>query len=213
MARFKNGLNGIFTGKIGNLVGIERKGKQFGRSMPRPSQKPPTQRQLDQRAKFAVAMNWLNALGSYINIGYQSGNDNATPLNRAVSYHLKEAMLGTGQDYQMDYPKVILSRGELLVSWILEVIKHPGNIIIIKWDNPPETIYCDAEDRVNVIFYNPQKEQYLTFENVAAREAKEVSLQMEKNFASDTIHGWMHYVNKEGNQVSTSVYMGAHKII
>ncbi|PTS94650.1 hypothetical protein DBR11_22765 [Pedobacter sp. HMWF019] len=61
---------------------------------------------------------------------------------------------------------------------------------------------------MNLIFYNPQKEQYLTFENAAERSAKEVHLQMDKNFAGDTVHGWMHFVNKTGSQVSTTVYLG-----
>ncbi|HWW43153.1 hypothetical protein [Pedobacter sp.] len=50
---------------------------------------------------------------------------------------------------------------------------------------------------MNLIFYNLRKEQYLTFENAAERSAKEVSLQMDKNFAEGTVHGWMHYVNKQ----------------
>jgi hypothetical protein len=212
MGRFKNGLNGIFTGRIGNLIGIERNGQQFGRSMPRPSKKPPTQAQLNQRTKFGTAMNWLRPLSSFITIGYQSGRDNATPLNRALSYHLNEAMPGTGPTYQMDYTKVILSRGELLVSWVLEVLPQGNHILYIKWDNPPETVYCHSEDLVNLIFYNPQKEQYLTFENVAERAAKEVSLQIEKDFAGDTVHGWMHCANKEGTQVSTSVYLGRYEV-
>jgi len=209
MARFKNGIQGLFTGKIGNLIGVELNGQQFGRSLPRPSKKPPTYGQLNQRAKFGVAMNWLRPLRPFINIGYQSGQDNATPLNRALSYHLTEAILGTGpDDYQMDYAKVILSRGLLVTSWILEVIPRQNDILYIRWDNPPESRYCDPEDRINLVFYNVQKEQYLTFENAAERSAKEVSLQMDKSFAGDTVHGWMHFVNKAGTQVSTSIYLG-----
>ncbi len=212
MARFKNGLNGIFTGKIGNLIGIERNGKQFGRSIPKPSKKPPTQGQLNERAKFRIAMNWLKPLGPFINIGYKNGHDNATPLNRALSYHLKEAMLGAGQNYNIDYPKVILSRGELLASWLLEVMPQGNHILYIKWDNPPETLYCHAEDRISMIFYNPEKEQYLTYENVIERSAKEVSLQLEKDFSGDTLHGWMYCVNKGETHVSTSVYLGRHTV-
>jgi len=208
MARFTNGLQGLFTGKIGNLIGVKLNGQQFGRSVPRPSKKPPTSGQVNQRAKFGAAMNWLKPLKPFINIGYQSGQDNATPLNRALSYHLTEAMLGTGpDDYQMDYAKVILSRGELVTSWILEVIPLQNDVLYIRWDNPPESRYCDPEDRMNLVFYNPLKGQYLTFENAAERSAKEVHLQMDKNFAGDIIHGWMHFVNKEGTQVSTGVYL------
>nr|WP_199080702.1 DUF6266 family protein [Pedobacter sp. ASV19] len=207
MASFKNGLQGLFTGKIGDLIGVKRNGQQFGRSLPRPSKKPPTYRQLNQRAKFGVAMHWLRPLKPFINIGYQNGQDNATPLNRALSYHLKEALVDTETGCRIDYPKVILSRGALVTSWVLEVIPQRDHILYIRWDNPPESRYCDPQDRMNLVFYNVQKEQYLTFENAAERSAKEVYLQMDKNFAGDTVHGWMHFVNKEGSEVSTGIYL------
>ncbi|PTS92281.1 hypothetical protein DBR11_27255 [Pedobacter sp. HMWF019] len=101
-----------------------------------------------------------------------------------------------------------LSRGALITSWVLEVLLHRDHILYLKWDNPPETKYCDPEDRMNLIFYSSDKEQYLTFENTAERSAREVTLQMNKNFAGGTVNGWMHYVNKEGTLVSTSVYLG-----
>ncbi|PTS94651.1 hypothetical protein DBR11_22770 [Pedobacter sp. HMWF019] len=112
----------------------------MGRSLPRPSKKQPTYGQLNQRAKFGVAMNWLKPLKPFINIGYQSGQYNATPLNRALSYHLTEAMLGTGpDDYQIDYAKVILSRGALVTSWVLEILPKQNDILYIRWGNPPES--------------------------------------------------------------------------
>lgn len=208
MGRFKNGIQGLFTGKIGNLIGVELNGQQFGRSLPRSSKKPPSPAQLSQRLKFGTVMNWLKPLSPFINIGYHKGEDHATALNRALSYHLKEALLDTEAECQIDYPKVILSRGELVTSWILEILPKQNNILYIRWGNPPETKYCDPEDRMNLVFYNPQKEQYLTFENAAERSSKEVSLQMDRNFAEETVHGWMHYVNKSGTQVSTSIYLG-----
>nr|WP_068889762.1 DUF6266 family protein [Pedobacter panaciterrae] len=55
---------------------------------------------------------------------------------------------------------------------------------------------------------NPAKEQFITFQDVVVRAAREISLQMPKDFANDAVHCYMHYVNAYSNAVSTSVYVG-----
>ncbi|WP_316811278.1 DUF6266 family protein [Pedobacter heparinus] len=207
MATYKNGINGAISGKVGNVVGATCRGIAYLRSLPE-TIKAPTEKQINQRLKFAVVMGWLQPLLKIINIGYQILSGYKTSMNRAVSYHLTEAVVGDAPDYQIDFKKAIFSRGELLVSWILELLCLVNAVLSIKWDNGPASAFCNDDDQASFVIYNPEKEAFVTFTDVATRQQKEAVLQLPEDFAGDTVHCWQHFVNAAGDAVSTSVYLG-----
>lgn len=208
MARYKNGVNGAFSGKVGTVIGATCRGIDYMRGLPDLSGVTATKKQLDQRLKFALVMGWLKPLLSLINIGYQVLTGYKTPMNRAVSYHLTEATTGEGPDYRIDFKKAIFSRGELLVSWILEVLCLVNAVLTIKWENGPVSAFSKANDKASFIIYNPVKQEFVTFPDVAVRAEQEISLQLPVVFAGDQVHGWMQYTNADGDAVSTSLYLG-----
>lgn len=209
MGKYKNGIGGPFSGKIGNVVGVTWRGIDVMRSLPEPSTKPATEKQLNQRYVFAMGNSWLQPLRALIWIGFQVFTGTKTPMNGAVSLLLKEAVTGeTRENYAIDFAKVILSRGELLISSIKKVWTPVDALLKIEWENPAASVFCKDDDRATFVVYNPQKVQFVTFQDVADRAAKEVGLQLPLDFAGDAVHIWMHYVNVEGNAVSTTQYLG-----
>lgn len=207
MAKYKNGINGAFSGKIGAVVGASYMGISYIRSLPETT-KPATEKQLHQRLKFSVIIAWLQPVLALINIGFQIFTGDKTAMNRAVSYHMKEALIDNGKEVAIDFKKAIFSRGELLVSWILEVLSLASAMLNIKWDNGPESLFNKADDKATFIIYNPQKEKFVCFKGAARRRDKETVLRLPKRFAGDTVHAWMLYINAKGDMVSTSVYLG-----
>ena len=103
---------------------------------------------------------------------------------------------------------MVFSRGELFISLIKEALSLPGCILNIKWEDGPASFFCKDDDKTTFIVYNPAKEQFVTFQNITTRSAKEVSLKLPDKFKNDTVHCWKHYVNVEENAVSTGVYIG-----
>nr|WP_068890704.1 DUF6266 family protein [Pedobacter panaciterrae] len=208
MAKYKNGINGAFSGRVGNVIGATCRGVDYIRSMPVVSGRKYSQAQINQRIKFALVVNWLRPLLSLINIGFQVLTGNKTPMNLAISLHLNEAVMGEGPEYTIDFKKAVFSRGELLVSWITEVVCLSNALLIVKWADAPESVFCNDTDSASFIVYNQAKEEFVTFGNAAKRGDKEVSLQLPGNFKGDLVHCWMSYVNEKGDKVSTSVYLG-----
>jgi hypothetical protein len=209
MGQYKKGVQGPFSGRIGNVVGVTWRGVDFMRSLPNPSKKAPTEKQLNQRFVFALVNSWLKPLRDLIWIGYQLFTGTKTPMNGCVSFHLKEAVTGNSPaDYAIDFAKAIFSRGELLISLIKGVVALVDSILNIKWENATASAFCKDEDKATFIVYNPGKQKFVTFTDVAERAAKEVSLKLPMDFSGDTVHTWMQYVNVAGNAVSTSVYLG-----
>lgn len=208
MGRYKNGINGRFSGKVGNVVGASCRGIDYIRALPETSSKPASEKQLVQRHKFRLVTGWLRPLLKLINIGYQFLSAEQTPMNLAVGYHMKEALIGVGADAQIDFKKAIFSRGALLVSWILEVLTLVNGVLQISWDNGPESVFCRPDDEASFIIYNEMKGKFVVFERAALRADKGVVLKLPKGFKGDRVHGWMHFVGKYGMEVSTTVYLG-----
>lgn len=208
MAKFKNGIQGPFSGKIGNVVGASSRGVHYMRAVGKGNKKAPSAAQLQNRRIFAMVMNWLKPILEFINIGFQMEMDGKTPINRAVGLQLKEAVISDEQGLRINFAKVILSKGILLVSWIREILIFTDAILSIKWENPADSVYSNGDDQANFIIYNLEKEKFVVFEQVAKREDKKAELQLPVDFSGDAIHCWMGYVSADGKMVSTSVYLG-----
>lgn len=213
MAKFKNGINGPFSGKIGTVVGASCRGVDYGRSLPSKSTKPATPAQQLQRDKFKLLMGWLRPLTELISIGFQMLKGAKTPMNSAISYHLKEAVKEEQGELSIDFSKAIFSRGELLISWVLEVLCLAGSLLRISWQNAAEHPLSKGDDLMNFIVYNPNKEEFVTFEGVAKREDGVTELKLPDNFVEDTVHCWVSYVNLQGDAVSTSNYLGEMLVV
>jgi len=79
-------------------------------SIKKVSSKTAFEKQMIQRQKFRLITGWLRPLLKLINIGYQFLSAEQTLMNLAVGYHMKEALIGTGADAQIDFKKAIFSR-------------------------------------------------------------------------------------------------------
>ena len=213
MARYKKGIQGPFSGKIGSVVGSSWRGVEYMRSHGKPNSQPATEKQLHQRYVFAMVTGWLRPLRELIWIGFQVFKGTKTPMNGLVSFILKEAVTGFGKDSRIVFSKVVFSRGELFISLFKEVLWLSGCILNIKWENGPDSAFNKDNDKATFIVYNPVKGAFVTFKNITARSANEVSLKLPKHFKNHTIHCWMHYVSAEGDAVSTGVYVGEISVL
>lgn len=210
MGRYKNGIQGSFSGKIGTVIGARCRGIDYMRGLSNPSSKPPTPAQVSQRLKFAMAMGWLTPLSEFIETGYQqSYEDGTTTMNRAVSFHLSnEVITGIAPNYGIDFKKTIFSRGNLQSSLLLEAQSISGCMLDLQWADRDTSAYCNDDDAANFIVYNPSKERFVTYKDVALRADKTVRLQFPADFADAEVHCWMHYVDISGKKVSTTLYLG-----
>jgi len=163
---------------------------------------------MNQRLVFALVTGWLKPLRDLIWIGFQGFKGSKTPMNGCVSFVMKEAITGEGRQSNIDFPKVVFSRGELFISLIREFTSIADTPLYIKWENGPASAFNNADDKATFIVYNPVKEKFVTFEGVARRADLEKTLQFPANFKNDTVHCWIHYVNVAGDAVSTSIYLG-----
>lgn len=99
MARLKNGLLGGLSGSIGPVTGYILNGQLVIRSRRSSSKEPPTEKQLATRQAMTVVNQFLKVCSPFVQIGFAgAGNDRLPAYSRAVSYLMRQAIVGVYPD-------------------------------------------------------------------------------------------------------------------
>ena len=114
MAILRNGIFGPVSGKLGGTVVYELNNRTVVRVVGK-NMTPPSFRQLVNRNEMRVINAFVKQLLSFIKIGFgpEAKLRNMYPQNAAVSYNKKHALKGVYPDVEVDFEKVLLSRGNL----------------------------------------------------------------------------------------------------
>ncbi|PTS97369.1 hypothetical protein DBR11_17340 [Pedobacter sp. HMWF019] len=215
MGKFLKGILGGFSGKIGNVIGAVWRGVDYMRSLPRKSNKPATEAQLIPRLKLKVVVGFLRSINDLIKLGYQSYKGKQTPMNAAVAFHIDKAITGVYPNLNINFPKVVFSKGHLLRPSAPGVESVTPAKIKFEWlNNAPATgSSTAATDMATLLLYNPDKEQFVTAEDVAARSALTFTLSVPAEWIGDDVHCWMSFVSVNRKEVSDSVYVGTTAVL
>src|SRR6185437_3601150 len=113
MAKLLNGVNGPFSGKLGTAVGVMWKGLPVIRARPRRRTSGFSPGELQQQAKFSLMSGFLGPLIPLLNQSFRPEAAHLTGYNKAFSYNVKNAIKGVHPELAIDYPAVLLGRGDL----------------------------------------------------------------------------------------------------
>jgi len=114
MAIITKGILGGFSGTVGTVVGSTWRGIEYMRSRPTfPKDRQFTPAQVDQQLKFGLVTRFTQTIADLLNLTYKHYADRQTGRNSAVSYLLQHAVTGSSPGFQLDYAKVLVSRGPL----------------------------------------------------------------------------------------------------
>ena len=213
MSKIKPGQVGDFNGKIGQVVISKWRNLTVGRATPKKSTKAPTAKQVNQRSAFKLVLTFLKQLKVAVNAGY-AAKGNLSPMNVAVQYHLANAITGVAPNFAIDYPKVVLSKGELFGVYEAAVAGIAGSTMHVTWTIDAIDVEGTSEDdAVFIVFYSPATGFSLTNSHVANRSALTASVKMPRLFTGTSVHVWMFLVGVDGKSVSLADYLGLKAVI
>lgn len=208
MGSIRKGILGGFSGKVGPVVGASWRGMDVLRSLPKKSKRAATEEQLIQRSKFTLVAHFLRAIKPVISqfYGYNSGNK--SKANKAMSYHIKDAIVGNYPDYTIDYPKVIISQGELLGPQAAVVSTAPNGKLNFNWQNNSGQSTAEATDNLVIVLY---EQSHNTFEyalQAAKRSQMSYVMTLPAYYIGLTLQCWITFVSEDGKTAANSVYLG-----
>jgi hypothetical protein len=212
-----NGLLNSFSGKVGPIVGATWNGMPVMRSKPRKKRNATlSEAQLAQKARFALGMRFLQAMGPLVNISYQSGYGK-TAKNAALSRLLSQAVGGVYPDLYIDYSAVEIARGELKKAAGAAVTFTEDQQLRFTWTNNTGMGTAAATDQAILVAYCPETNDLLWTGDGGRRDAGEglldigllVKVMQGREF---TVHTWMSFRGRDGKRVADSCYTGVVKM-
>ena len=208
MGTFKKGILGGFSGKVGTVIGSNWRGLDVMRSLPKKSGANPTQQQLEQRQKFALTTSFLSPLTALLSAYFGNASGTSSRLNNAMSYHIKEAITGVSPDFEIDFTKVVISKGEIIAAKDAVMTTPLPSAVQIDWANNSGQVLAEATDTSIVVLFNVDKGQFVVDQGSATRQTSTVSIVLPATFTGDTVHAWLSFVDSAQKKASSSVYLG-----
>lgn len=213
MGKFYKGILGGFSGKVGPVVGLNWKGVDIMRSLPKKSGRVPSQAQLAVRAKFRLVIQFLNPVRALLSKYFGQEQGVQSRWNLATSFHINEAVIGTFPAFGIDYTKVIFSRGELTGLQSAVGTPQPGAGIAISWEDNSGQGFARADDGLLVVAYNESRGLFETREMAAVRSSGTYTLELPAAWTGEQVQCWTAFTSADGKKCSTSVFMGAVTLV
>lgn len=155
MGKLFIGILGGFSGSVGTVVGFtNKKGDDIIRAKSKRARTSNTEAQVNHRTKFALVTQFLQTLNFLLKIGFKSIAEPAgmSAYNYAAKMALKDAIVGTAPDFELDYSKVVISKGGLGHVKNTTAVSV-GDDVNIQWVMNDDGI-GDATDKAVLLVYN-----------------------------------------------------------
>lgn len=209
MGRLKNGINGDIIGKVGNVVGANWRDIYYIRSLPTKANNPRTKGQVRQRSKLSVTMEFLKSITPYIRIGYKEySTGRLTAFNAATSYNIKNATTENNNKIELDFSKVLVTRGSLITAPDIKSEIVNGQLHF-SWDTALKE-NARSNDLVMLLAYSQTKKEAIYNICVAQRSHSTAQMRLPSAWHEDIIHSYISFRSADGELVSDSITISHH---
>lgn len=137
------------------------KGIAYIKSRPLEVANPRTPGQVRQRNKMSLSMEFLKANILMLRSGFRLYKAKRSAFNAALSYTLSNGFTGQGNELEIDYSRVLLSRGQLQKP-LLGKFSVVNNEVVVTWDGQTIEDNAGASDRAMIAVYDPINKESLT---------------------------------------------------
>lgn len=207
MGIISKGILGGFSGTVGTVVGGTWKGIDYMRSQATRRTNNPSQKQLEQQAKFGLAIKFVQPLNGLFMLTFRNFAVEKTGINSALSYVLQNAITGTYPSYSIDYPNVLVSRGDLPNVLNPAATAAAGNTVKFDWTDNSGTGKAKASDKAVLVVYSPADKLALYTTGSALRSAGTENFAA-SIFTGQTVETYIGFISEDGREIATSIYTG-----
>jgi hypothetical protein len=207
MGRINKGILGGFSGKVGNVVGGSWKGIDYMRSKSTRTNFTATTTQLEQQAKFGLAIRFVQSMSGLVAVGYRNLAVKQTGANGAVSWVLKNAIGGTYPNNSILYADVLISRGDLPNVLAPAVTMGAGSLLTYSWTDNSGVGIAKPTDKMMQAVYCPAFNQCIYTTAGADRSAITDTLNL-ATFSGLVVETYISCIADNGRNIARSIYTG-----
>ncbi|MFA4870224.1 MAG: DUF6266 family protein [Pedobacter sp.] len=209
MARIRSGILGPIHGKLGSIVGAVWKQTAYLRTMPTETKSgvKATPAQIACREKFKFVQQWLVPFYAYVTVGFRNYAKDKTEINAAFSKIYRYATVGAYPDLNIDYEKVVLTKGHLpgLYSVVVELAQP--DLLKLNWKQNHNDD-SSTDDQVMLIVYNRELKIVDGFIGGCNRANLQCSLELNPKLIGKSLDVYVSVVSLNGKRVANSEYLG-----
>jgi hypothetical protein len=213
MGTIKQGVLGGFSGKVGTVIGSSWKGIAVMRGLSVGKRGSPTEAQLQQQAKFSLMIKFLQPLTSLLNRTFDSFAVGMSGINKAFSYNVQNGITGVYPAVAVNYPMVLLSRGDLPVAAAPAANSAVAGKLAFTWTDNSGLGKAIATDIAFVAVFCEALNHWIYNQNTAAaRSAGTYTLDVSA-FSGKTVQTYIGFVSANGKTYSNSLYTGIVNVL
>lgn len=143
----------------------------------------------------------------FLNLGFAklAAAKGMYPQNAAIQCNFPLAFLGEYPDLQIDYPRLQVSKGNLMPVLDPVVLREAAGIMI-SW-SPEGLEYQNRYDRLMVMLYFPEQNEAICLLNTANREVAQHFITLSPAVLSRELKVYLSFISEDKCEVSNSVYV------
>lgn len=205
MAKPVMGILGGFSGKVGTVVGSIRNGKPTMRAVGYRNPNKVTEKQLIQRERFTISKKLSTHLLPIFEIGLRNEVGESKITNAAVKHLLGSDMLTMGVKPEVNYPKLLLSKGTL------PQLYNPNFTVVnrafrVTWINNSNFLKADGTDLLFFVAIYPEIEAVVIHEMAVTRDAQELEVPISPFNEAKEAHCYLFLASQLNMEVSKTLY-------
>ena len=207
MAKVSTGILGGFSGTVGNVVGSYYNGVNYMRAKPSSYNDAKTEAQLAQRERFGLIQRLLKRLKTFIQAGFPDFVRYGRPLNRALSYNIRNAIEGAYPGQTINYANLLVSEGDLTRPQDPVATSPLPGELSIEWINNSDLGSAEQTDQLMLLVYSPVTDDAVEMLEGPTRDAEIYSMMVPQSYEGHPVHVYVAFKNEDGH-TSDSVYAG-----
>jgi len=213
MAQFNQGVNGAFSGKVGSVIGSNWRDIDYMRGLPKRRSKESTGKQVAVRARFTLLSQFLLLVKRAVDRGFSSQyTGRATAFNLAIEAN-QGALTGTDLDPQLDYAKIIISKGLTLPKpFGCKIAAGLEGQVVVSWQTFEEDLTARMKDKATIVLCCPEQMEAFVYMDRFIRQDGVADLKIPSNWSSTTIYGYLFMTSEDGTNSATA-YAGSLPIL
>lgn len=212
MGKANQGVFGNFSGKVGNVVGRVRDGRNVYAIYQPVVNNPQTISQMRNRQQLQLIAQFCSRCLGFIQKGFGDldGYKYGSAYSSCVGKNLKEAgaISGTYPNQAVAFDKVLLAYGSLDNPYTPTATAENGELSV-GWTDNSGLGNAEESDEVMLLAYNSSKHQSVYNLNAAHRSERSATLTLPATWSGDSVEGYMAMYKDGKRMASKSIHLGS----
>jgi hypothetical protein len=204
---------GDMRGKLGPIVVSSVRNVKVVKALPVVDKKKKKKKDTglpSQNLRLGLISPFVSSMKTFVHIGFNKKKNINAAFQSAVKYNLAHAVTGTKPDFQINFPKVMISQGNREMAWSSKIVSEAKDTVTISWEIPDTARLKEiADDNAYILCYDATSQRAVKSSGFIPRSALSYTRKLTEKSSGHLIHAYIFFVSPDQKSVSKSDYVGS----